>query len=91
MQPHLKHVPGYLMPRIAAVGASGEATAGGSETKGEGSIDALSSSRVPFHKPSKRGSSTRGRGGSGGGRGGRGGHKRADPLKGGAFSFKPKA
>ncbi|KAL8278607.1 hypothetical protein RQP46_008899 [Phenoliferia psychrophenolica] len=94
VQPHLKHVPGYLMPRIAAVGASGEATApGASKASGDGSVDALSSnSRVPFHKPKRGGGVTRG-GRSAGGRGGsRGGHgnKREDPLKGGKFAFKAK-
>ncbi|KAM0750820.1 DEAD-domain-containing protein [Meredithblackwellia eburnea MCA 4105] len=83
VQPHLKHVPGYLMPRIAAVGVSGEAT-------GESSSGGSGESRVPFHKPSKRGKGPGGRGGSrGGARGGRGG-KREDPLKGGKFAFKSK-
>ena len=87
VQPHLKHVPGYLMPRIAAVGSAAEVSADGTSTttKADG---AGSEIRVPFHKPGSgrgRGGARGGRGGRGGGRGGRGGAggKRTDPLKGG--------
>ncbi|GAA6043388.1 hypothetical protein JCM8097_005301 [Rhodosporidiobolus ruineniae] len=89
VQSHLKHVPGYLMPRIAAVGASDAAVAAASSS--EGAKDPALSN-VPFHKPG-RGGARGGRGGRGAGRGGaRGGRgggagKRQDPLKGGAFKF----
>ncbi|KAG0659790.1 ATP-dependent DNA/RNA helicase [Rhodotorula mucilaginosa] len=98
VQPHLKHVPHYLMPRIAAVGASdaavaasAAAVAAGASADGEGK-----ESNIPFHKPGSqrggRGGRGGGRGGAGrggGGRGGRGGAggKRQDPLKGGNFKF----
>lgn len=91
VQPHLKHVPGYLMPRIAAVGSAEGPSSSAStlDPKPEGSTTEM---RVPFHKPGRGGA--RGRGGRGGTRGGgsarggtaRGG-KRNDPLKGGKFSF----
>ncbi|KWU43722.1 DEAD-domain-containing protein [Rhodotorula sp. JG-1b] len=85
VQPHLKHVPHYLMPRIAAVGASDAAVA----------ASAAAESNVPFHKPGSQRGGRGGRGGGrgaagrGGGRGGRGGAggKRQDPLKGGNFKF----
>ncbi|KAM0786580.1 hypothetical protein ACM66B_002036 [Microbotryomycetes sp. NB124-2] len=88
VQPHLKHVPNYLMPRIAAVGGAASAGEGAaSDSAGGGNKDA-SASNVPFHKPS------RGKGGRGGkaSRGGRekgsaGMKRRVDPLKGGAVSF----
>lgn len=88
MQPHLKHVPGYLMPRIAAVG-SGDAAVTDGSTPESGKADGTGGElRVPFHKPGRggRGGARGGRGGRGGSRGGRGGSvggKRADPLKGG--------
>lgn len=93
VQPHLKHVPAYLMPRIAAVG-SGEGAEGASTSKADGVTKDASMSKVPFHKPS-RGRGAGGRGGRGGARGGRGGSagmgRRVDPLKGGAVKFnKPK-
>lgn len=69
----MKHVPQYLMPRIAAVqgAANDEATA------------APSKGFVPFKKDSSsRGKGRgRGRGGRGGGNSGRGGKKKSDPLK----------
>jgi len=75
VQPHMKHVPKYLLPRIAPV--SGAEVAEGS-TAGESS-----EGFVPFNKNGARG---RGRGRGRGGRGGRGGpagrgRKKADPLK----------
>ncbi|GAA5999700.1 ATP-dependent DNA/RNA helicase [Rhodotorula paludigena] len=95
VQPHLKHVPGYLMPRIAAVGAndsnvaaSAAAAAGGSGAEGK-----QREINVPFHKPGRGGARGGGRGGARGGRGGGrggaggGGGKRQDPLKGGSFKF----
>ncbi|GAA6061129.1 hypothetical protein JCM10212_001729 [Sporobolomyces blumeae] len=101
VQPHLKHVPGYLMPRIAAVGSSDAAIANsvgsssdasGAGEGGQRNPGAAGESNVPFHKPgtkSARGGARGGRGGRGGGRGGKQGGqgaKRQDPLKGG-FKF----
>ncbi|TFK39929.1 P-loop containing nucleoside triphosphate hydrolase protein, partial [Crucibulum laeve] len=70
VQPHMKHVPKYLLPRIAAVPGAEEAEA--RPSKGF----------IPFKKDSARGRGRgRGRGGRGGGNGGRGGKKKSDPLK----------
>ncbi|KAF8159583.1 P-loop containing nucleoside triphosphate hydrolase protein [Crassisporium funariophilum] len=72
IQTHMKHVPKYLLPRIAPV--TGEDVVGHEETKSKGF--------VPFKKESARGKGRgRGRGGRGGGSGGRGGKKKSDPLK----------
>ncbi|KAG9086168.1 ATP-dependent DNA/RNA helicase [Ceratobasidium sp. UAMH 11750] len=66
VQAHMKHVPKYLMPRIAAVAD-------------EPATDNVGF--VPFNKPGSRGRGRgRGRGGRGGGSG-RGGKKKSDPLK----------
>ncbi|SCZ87680.1 BZ3500_MvSof-1268-A1-R1_Chr2-2g05146 [Microbotryum saponariae] len=91
VQPHLKHVPSYLMPRIAAVGSSTDpAEALNQVNTGSTKPFDPSQSRVPFHKAQRGGKGGRG------GRGGRGGHggkgsagqpRRQDPLKGGKFSF----
>ncbi|KPV74583.1 uncharacterized protein RHOBADRAFT_37630 [Rhodotorula graminis WP1] len=100
VQPHLKHVPGYLMPRIAAVGANDAAVAAAASAAGPGAAgdgDGPVLGNVPFHKPGRGGGARGGRGGRGGARGGgrggagggRGG-KRQDPLKGGAFKFSGK-
>ncbi|QRV74223.1 DEAD/DEAH box helicase [Ceratobasidium sp. AG-Ba] len=67
VQTHMKHVPKYLMPRIAAV---------------EQETPADNVGFVPFNKPGLRGRGRgRGRGGRGGGSSGRGGKKKSDPLK----------
>ncbi|KAJ7895825.1 DEAD-domain-containing protein [Mycena leptocephala] len=75
VQPHMKHVPKYLLPRIAPVaGGEVDTPAGGRETK---------PGFVPFKKEGARGGARgrgRGRGGRGGA-GGRGGKKKSDPLK----------
>ncbi|KAI0046484.1 DEAD-domain-containing protein [Auriscalpium vulgare] len=77
VQSHMKHVPKYLLPRIAPVAGGAEAAAPDPATEaGEPGF-------VPFTKGRGRG---RGRGGRGGGRGGRGGggrggKKKSDPLK----------
>ncbi|KAJ7461497.1 DEAD-domain-containing protein [Mycena latifolia] len=79
VQPHMRHVPKYLLPRIAPVaGVDGgiEGAAGGDAKPGF----------VPFKKESVRGGARgrgrgRGRGGRGGAAGGRGGKKKSDPLK----------
>ncbi|KAG5647838.1 hypothetical protein DXG03_007762 [Asterophora parasitica] len=72
VQSHMKHVPKYMLPRIAPVPGA-EADAG--ETAQPGF--------VPFKKGNNvRGRGRgRGRGGSSGGRGGRGGKKKSDPLR----------
>ncbi|KAI0917991.1 hypothetical protein AcW1_006982 [Taiwanofungus camphoratus] len=76
VQSHMKHVPKYLLPRIAPV-AGGE---GGGDTDSQGGGGEVGF--VPFNKRGGRG---RGRG-RGQGRGGRGafggrGKKKSDPLK----------
>jgi ATP-dependent RNA helicase DDX56/DBP9 len=72
VQPHMKHVPKYLMPNVAAVATTPVA--------GSGKPDGITF--VPFSKGRGRGRG-RGRGGnisgSGGGRGGK--NKKHDPLK----------
>ncbi|KAJ7509695.1 P-loop containing nucleoside triphosphate hydrolase protein [Mycena galericulata] len=77
VQPHMKHVPKYLLPRIAPVaGGDGEVSAGGGGGGGKPGF-------VPFKKENGRGGARgrgRGRGGRGGA-GGRGGKKKSDPLK----------
>lgn len=77
IQPHMKHVPSYLMPRIAPVGgaSSSNADAGsdGTQTKSDGT----SSKFVPFRKNNARG----GKSARGKGRGGKTGGSRKDPLK----------
>ncbi len=66
----MKHVPKYLMPRVATASAPVVST-----KNGEGAAF------VPFSKGRGRGRG-RGRGGKfGGGGGGRGGKKKNDPLK----------
>ena len=69
VQPHMKHVPKYLMPNVA--------TAAATPVAGEGKADGISF--VPFSKGRGRG---RGRGGKFSGGGGRGGKKKKnDPLR----------
>lgn len=82
----MKHVPKYLLPRIAAVptpGATGDVAAvpaagdAAAKTHGREGDNGF----VPFTKGGARG---RGRGRGRGGRGGsagRGGKKKSDPLK----------
>ncbi|KAH9987765.1 P-loop containing nucleoside triphosphate hydrolase protein [Russula compacta] len=70
VQPHMKHVPKYLMPKVATAAA---VPATGTE-KSDDSVF------VPFSKGRGRGRG-RGRGGKFGGGGGRGGKKKNDPLK----------
>ncbi|KZT54939.1 P-loop containing nucleoside triphosphate hydrolase protein [Calocera cornea HHB12733] len=72
IQAHMKHIPSYLVPRIAAVD-----TSVGSE---EMPRDKLGF--VPFTKDGGRGRGRgRGRGGRGGRGGARGGGRKKDPLK----------
>ncbi|KAJ7186685.1 DEAD-domain-containing protein [Mycena filopes] len=75
VQPHMKHVPKYLLPRIAPVsGGEVEAPTGGGAKPGF----------VPFKKDGGARGGARGRGRGRGGRGGvggRGGKKKSDPLK----------
>ncbi|EPT01196.1 hypothetical protein FOMPIDRAFT_1120696 [Fomitopsis schrenkii] len=72
VQPHMKHVPKYLLPRMAPVPGAEVASTQPSNEAGEGF--------VPFNKNGARG---RGRGRGRGGRGAPGGRgrKKADPLK----------
>ncbi|KAA1469089.1 DEAD-domain-containing protein [Dentipellis sp. KUC8613] len=78
VQSHMKHVPKYLLPRIAAV-------PGAAPALGEGEAAPTSSEKtdvgfVPFMKGGRGRGRGRGRGGKFGG-GGRGGKKKSDPLK----------
>jgi ATP-dependent RNA helicase DDX56/DBP9 len=69
IQPHMKHVPKYLLPRIAPVEGTHTEDIIGREVAGF----------VPFKKAAVRG---RGRGRGGSRRtGSRGGKKKSDPLK----------
>jgi ATP-dependent RNA helicase DDX56/DBP9 len=65
----MKHVPKYLMPKVAAAAA----TVAGTEKREEAVF-------VPFSKMHGRGRG-RGRGGKIGGGAGRGGKKKNDPLR----------
>ena len=79
----MKHIPKYLLPRIAPVPGSGAHSGAAGEEK------ALPSAPgdvgfVPFNKYGSRGRGRghgRGRGGRGSSSVGRGGRKRSDPLK----------
>ncbi|PCH44106.1 ATP-dependent RNA helicase dbp9 [Wolfiporia cocos MD-104 SS10] len=75
IQPHMKHVPKYLLPRIAPVN-----NAEGTPVTDTGNVNGGDPGYVPFNKNSSRG---RGRGRGRGGRGGSSGRgkKRSDPLK----------
>ena len=81
IQPHMKHVPKYLLPRIAPVSVGG----GGGGDNNAGYDDEANKQEgfVPFKKrDSARGRGRgRGRGGRGRNSGGRGGKKKSDPLK----------
>ncbi|KAG9012174.1 ATP-dependent DNA/RNA helicase [Tulasnella sp. JGI-2019a] len=69
VQAHMKHVPNYLLPRIAQAPVNDD-PAGGVDGGGDW---------VPFRKAGRgRG---RGRGGHSGGRGGHGGKRKNDPLR----------
>ncbi|KAK0457643.1 P-loop containing nucleoside triphosphate hydrolase protein [Desarmillaria tabescens] len=70
IQPHMKHVPKYLLPRVAPVNGTAEG-----ETTADKSVGF-----VGFKKNNRDGSRHRGRGRGRGG-GGRGGRKKSDPLK----------
>ncbi|KAJ8495296.1 hypothetical protein ONZ45_g12923 [Pleurotus djamor] len=75
IQAHMKHVPKYLLPRIAPVSTDGvDAT-----DDSNGNADKSKPGFVPFRKEASRG---RGRGRGGKMRGGsRGGKKKSDPLR----------
>ena len=81
VQSHMKHVPKYLLPRIAPVpGAAAVGEGDGAPAQSAGGDAGF----VPFNKNGARGRGRgRGRGGRGAhrGGGGRGGRKKADPLK----------
>ncbi|KAJ3885996.1 ATP-dependent RNA helicase dbp9 [Lentinula edodes] len=91
IQPHMKHVPKYLLPKTAPApvpGGAGVEATGVVEAEGDKSVGF-----VPFKKTNSHASRGRGRGAGGrngrvsgrggmGGRGsGRGGKKKSDPLK----------
>ena len=70
----MKHVPKYLLPRIAPVSMSGTESVDTGAEKGVGF--------VPFKKHHNVRGRTRGRGqGRGGGSNSRGSKKKSDPLK----------
>ncbi|KAI0349530.1 DEAD-domain-containing protein [Trametes cingulata] len=77
VQSHMKHIPKYLLPRIAPVpGAEGGMAGEEKSSPASGEVGF-----VPFNKNGARGRGRgRGRGGRGGGSG-RGGKKKSDPLK----------
>nr|ASF90258.1 hypothetical protein SPAR04460 [Bartheletia paradoxa] len=92
VQSHMKHVPSYLMPRIAPVVPGGEglasSSAAGTGTKGETKDPKIGF--VGFTKQRGRGGARGGRGGRGGTSSGRGGSvnmrggqgkKKGDPLR----------
>lgn len=84
----MKHVPGYLMPRISTLAGSAVSASAAASGVPEGASEPRQGADplVPFNKPGRgRG---RGRGGRGGGGSGRrslggpgGGAKKRDPLK----------
>ncbi|KAJ3918658.1 ATP-dependent RNA helicase dbp9 [Lentinula edodes] len=91
IQPHMKHVPKYLLPKTAPApvpGGAGIESTGVVEAEGDKSVGF-----VPFKKTNSHANRGRGRGAGGrngrvsgrggmGGRGsGRGGKKKSDPLK----------
>ncbi|KAE9408059.1 DEAD-domain-containing protein [Gymnopus androsaceus JB14] len=93
VQPHMKYVPRYLLPKgaSAAIPASVNAGSGSTDAGVDAGARAEAGGFVPFRKTaSMRGAGRGGRGGRGrgggkggaGGRGGRGGgKKKGDPLK----------
>jgi ATP-dependent RNA helicase DDX56/DBP9 len=80
VQPHMRHVPKYLMPKMAPTPSTMEEGQAAPEQKSD-----ADAGFVPFSKVAARGRGRgRGRGGRGGARGGasgRGGKKKSDPLK----------
>lgn len=82
IQPHMKHVPSYLVPKIAPVAIN--QTEGDTRTicKPEGSV--VKTSGVRYHKEGRK--SNRGSRGGRGGKSSRGGGRKKDPLK--SFSLK---
>ena len=76
----MKHVPKYLLPRIAPVADTTASADGAVDSQGSAPTQASDVGFVPFNKGRGRGRG-RGRGGRGGRGGGRGGKRKADPLK----------
>ncbi|KAJ7066146.1 P-loop containing nucleoside triphosphate hydrolase protein [Mycena amicta] len=74
VQSHMKHVPKYLLPRIAPVAGMGGETEREEKVGGKKGF-------VPFRKDGMNRGRGRGRGGSTAGRGRGGGKKKSDPLK----------
>ncbi|KAF8661358.1 hypothetical protein AX16_001453 [Volvariella volvacea WC 439] len=79
IQPHMRHVPKYLLPRIAPV-ADGD-PAGTLSGDGQESKPKPKAPFVPFKKDNSRHNHRGGKGGRGRGNGGTGGKRKADPLK----------
>lgn len=81
VQSHMKHVPHYLMPRIAPVDgptSSADAAADAPATSSPNASSSTDTKYIPFNKDRAK-SQSRGRGGKGKGRGG--GARKGDPLK----------
>lgn len=92
IQPHMKHIPKYLLPKGAPGPVAGLTTVGVATSTEDGDEEKETQGGfVPFRKTGNtrgrgngrgRGGFSGGRGRGGGfGRGGRGGKKKADPLK----------
>jgi len=82
IQPHLKHVPDYLMPTSGKAGLAGEGAAGdGSDSAGFVGFRKVRENRIRKARMMKKrvGPGGRSSGGGGGGGGARGGGR--DPLK----------
>ncbi|KAJ6620668.1 DEAD-domain-containing protein [Mycena sp. CBHHK59/15] len=78
VQPHMKHVPKYLLPRITPVSGGDVELPAGAGAGGKSGKPGF----VPFKKEGVRGGTRgRGRGRGRGGAAGRGGRKKSDPLK----------
>ena len=81
IQPHLKHVPDYLMPNGNGSGVGRKAIAGGDEDIGFVGFRKETDNRIRKVRMQKRMSSSSSKGKGGGGRGGSGGGKKINPLK----------
>ncbi|KAJ3859571.1 ATP-dependent RNA helicase dbp9 [Lentinula novae-zelandiae] len=91
IQPHMKHVPKYLLPKTAPApvpGGAGVEATGVVEAEGDKSVGFVPFKKTNSHASRGRGRGTGGRNGRSSGRGGmggrgsgRGGKKKSDPLK----------
>ncbi|OAV94733.1 hypothetical protein PTTG_03100 [Puccinia triticina 1-1 BBBD Race 1] len=83
IQPHMKHVPSYLIPKISNLPIRQQEQ---TQDPNQGPSDPNPAPNQPilktsFHNRARQGSNGRGRGGARGGRGGGRGGKRKNPLK----------